>query len=191
MAQPSTFITPEEYLVRERAAPTKSEYYRGEMSALAGATREHILILGNLVYELKGRLMSRDCEVYSNDMRVLISATGLYTYPDVVVVCGEPILADQHMDILTNPLLIIEILSESTQDYDRGGKFHQYMRIPSLQEYLTISQTEMLVDHAVRQPDGGWLVREIGPENPTVSLTSIAIQLDLADIYRKVPLTNS
>ncbi len=186
--QPSTFLTPEEYLKRERAATTRSEYYRGEMFAMAGASRAHNLIVTNLVGELSGYLRARDCELYSNDMRVLISATGLYTYPDVVVVCGKPVLLDQHNDTLTNPLLIIEVLSESTKDYDRGGKFHQYMRIPSMQEYLTVSQTEILVDHAVRQADGGWLVREIGPDSGTVSLSSLSIQLELAEIYRKVPL---
>jgi len=186
--QPSTFLTPEEYLERERAALTKSEYYRGEMFAMAGASREHNLIVTNLVRELSELLRAGDYEVYSNDMRVLISATGLYTYSDVVVVCDKPVLLDQHNDTLSNPLLIIEVLSESTKDYDRGGKFHQYMRIPSMQEYLTVSQTEILVDHAVRQADGGWLVREVGPDNGNLALSSLSIQLELAEIYRKVPL---
>lgn len=188
--QPRTFITPEEYLKQERAAATKSEYYRGEIFAMPGATRPHILIVGNIFYELKSRLMTRDCEVYSNDMRVLVSATGLYTYPDIVVVCGEPVLLDSHHDTLTNPRIIVEVLSESTANYDRGGKFHQYKRLPSLQEYLTVSQDEMLADHAVRQADGSWLIREITPENPTLALTSLAIELNLADVYRKVPLAD-
>ena len=186
--QPSTFLTPEEYLERERAALTKSEYYRGEMFAMAGASREHNLIVTNLVRELSELLRAGDYEVYSNDMRVLISATGLYTYSDVVVVCDKPVLLDQHNDTPSNPLLIIELLSESTKDYDRGGKFHQYMRIPSMQEYLTVSQTEILVDHAVCQADGGWLVREVGPDNGNLALSSLSIQLELAEIYRKVPL---
>lgn len=108
--QPSTFLTPEEYLERERAALTKSEYYRGEMFAMAGASREHNLIVTNLVRELSELLRAGDYEVYSNDMRVLISATGLYTYSDVVVVCDKPVLLDQHNDTLSNPLLIIEVL---------------------------------------------------------------------------------
>jgi Uma2 family endonuclease len=187
----STYITPEEYLARERAAETKSEYYQGKMFAMAGASREHGLIVTNLVRELSNRLLTRDCEVFSNDMRVLIHQTGLHTYPDVVVVCGQPVMQDQHRDVLTNPLILIEVLSESTKDYDRGGKFHQYKSIPSLKEYLTVSQTEMLVDHSVHQPDGGWLTHEIGPQNPSIYLTSLEVQLELADIYRKVSLAAS
>ncbi len=184
--QPSSFISPAEYLVQERAALTKSEYFRGEIFAMAGASEAHNLIVGNLVRVLGNQLRSRDCRVYPSDLRLLVSATGLYTYPDVMVVCGKPVLVDQQGDILTNPVLIIEVLSESTKDYDRGGKFHQYMRIDSLREYLTVSQTEMLVDYSIRQPDGSWLLREIGPASGTVSLESLAIRLDFTDIYEKV-----
>jgi len=185
--QSNTYITPEEYLRIERAAETKSEYYQGKMFAMAGASRSHSLIAGNLFRELGNRLLDRDCEVHATDMRLLVSSAGLYTYPDVMVVCGEPVLADAHNDILTNPCLIIEVLSKSTEDYDRGGKFHQYMRIPSLVEYLTVSQSEMLVDQRIRQPDNSWLTREIGPHQG-LSLPSLGIRLDFADIYRKVPL---
>lgn len=186
-----TFVTPQDYLERERVASAKSEYYKGEMFAMAGATREHILIVGNLVYQIKGQLRKSGCEVYSNDMRVLINATGLFTYPDIVVACGEPVFFDQQLDTLINPRVIMEVLSKSTENYDRGGKFHQYKRIASLREYLTISQTEMLVDHSVRQPDGGWLSHEIGLENPHFSLASCPVKLNLPDIYDEVPLKGS
>ena len=119
-------------------------------------------------------------------MRLLVSDTGLYTYPDVTVVCGEPILADKHGDILTNPLFIIEVLSESTKDYDRGGKFHQYMHIPSLQEYLTVSQTGMQIDQHMRQVDNSWVVRELTPANGKIPLRSLGIELDFTDVYDKV-----
>jgi len=184
--QPNTFITPEEYLLLERAAPTKSEYYRGAMFAMAGTTRAHSLIVSNLVIQIGNRLAARDCEVHSSDLRLLVSETGLYTYPDVMVVCGKPILADQHFDILTNPTLIIEVLSDSTEDYDRGRKFHQYMRIPSLQEYITVSQNERLVGQSMRQPDNGWLVKEIQPDTGKLSLASIGIELTFAEIYNKL-----
>ena len=186
--QTSAFITPEEYLAIERAAPSRSEYHDGQMFAMAGASRAHNLIVTNLVAEFRNRLRSRDCEVYSNDMRIQIASTGLYTYPDVVVVCGKPVLADHHADILTNPLLIIEVLSESTKDYDRGTKFSQYRRIPSLEEYLTVSQTEMLIEQSIRQPDGSWLLRERRPVNGNVPISSLAIELNLADKYDKVEI---
>ena len=119
-------------------------------------------------------------------MRLLVPATGLYTYPDVTVVCDKPVFVDEQTDILTNPLLIIEVLSESTKDYDRGRKFEQYRQIPSFREYLTISQIEMLVEHSVRQPDNSWLLREIRDVSGKVPLASLGIQLTLAEIYDRV-----
>jgi len=184
--QPKPRLTPEEYLATERLAQTKSEYYDGEVFAMAGAGLNHNRIVINLIASLRDGLRGRDCEVLGSDMRLLVSDTGLYTYPDVTVVCGKPILADAQSDILTNPLLIIEVLSESTKDYDRGGKFHQYMRVPSLQEYLTVSQTEMLIDHNVRQADNSWVIREVTPTNGKVPLRSLGVELDFADIYDKV-----
>ncbi len=185
-----TRLTPEEYLVRERLAETKSEYYQGEVFARAAASEKHNVIVTNLVFSLAGSVRQRDCRVYSSDMRLLVSNTGLYTYPDVMVVCGKPVLAEQQGDVLTNPLLIVEVLSESTKDYDRGGKFHQYMRIPSLQEYLTVSQTERLIDQSIRQADNSWLIRKLAPANGNVPLHSLGIELDFADVYDKVAFEN-
>jgi Uma2 family endonuclease len=119
-------------------------------------------------------------------MRLLVNDTALYTYPDVMVVCGKPILADTQGDVLTNPVLIIEVLSESTKDYDRGGKFHQYMRIPSLQEYLTVSQTEMMIDRSVRQGLDSWLIRKFTPANGTVPIECLGVELDFTDVYDKI-----
>jgi len=186
--QPKPRFTPEEYLVRERLAETKSEYYQGGVFAMAGASEKHNLIVANLVSSLVSGLRHRDCRVYPSDMRLLISETGLYTYPDVMVVCGKPVLAETQGDVLTNPLLIIEVLSESTKDYDSGGKFHQYMRIPSLLEYLTVSQTEMLIDQSVRQADNSWLVREVVPDSGNVPVRCLGVELDFADVYDKVDL---
>jgi Uma2 family endonuclease len=118
-------------------------------------------------------------------MRLQVTPTGAYTYPDVVVVCGDPQFADRLADTLLNPALIIEVLSDSTADYDRGGKFHQYMRIPTLREYLTVSQSERLVDLAVRQADDSWVIREIGEDATVVPLGSLGIELQMADIYEK------
>ncbi len=184
--QPKPRLTPEEYLIRERLAETKSEYYHGEVFAMAGASESHNVIVANLVSCLVFNLRQRDCRVYPNDMRLLVSDTGLYTYPDVMVVCGKPVLAEAQGDVLTNPVLIVEVLSESTKDYDRGGKFHQYMRIPSLQEYLTVSQSERLIDRRVRQADESWTIREHFPANGRVPLTCLGVELDFDDVYDKV-----
>ncbi len=184
--QPKPHLTPEEYLASERLAETKSEYYEGEVFAMAGASENHNLIVTNVILSLGTSLRKRDCRVYPGDMRLLVSDSGLYTYPDVMVVCGERIFAETQRDILTNPLLVIEVLSPSTEDYDRGGKFHQYMRIPSLQEYLTVSQTEMLVDQRVRQADNSWVIRELTPANGKIPLRSLGIELDFAEVYDKV-----
>jgi Uma2 family endonuclease len=184
--QPTTFITPEQYLERERAAATKSEYYRGEMFAMAGASVAHNLIVANLVTELNSHLGNRDCLVFPSDMRLLVSASGLYTYPDVMVVCGGIVLADQQGDVLTNPVFIVEVLSESTKDYDRAGKFNQYMGIPTFKEYLTVSQSEKIVDHWVRQTDGSWLYRQVS--TGIVHLSSLEMELSVAAIYNRVKI---
>jgi Uma2 family endonuclease len=184
--QPKPRLTPEEYLVRERLAETKSEYYQGETFAMAGASERHNSIVINLVLSLGASLRQRNCKIYSSDMRLLVNDTALYTYPDVMAVCGKPILADAQGDVLTNPVLIIEVLSESTKDYDRGGKFHQYMRIPSLQEYLTVSQTEMMIDRSVRQGLDSWLIRKFTPANGTVPIECLGVELDFTDVYDKI-----
>jgi Uma2 family endonuclease len=124
----STFITPEEYLARERLAETKSEYYGGEIFAMAGASLAHARIVRNLVQKLGIRLGAGDCEVFSGDLRLHVPSTGLYTYPDVMVICGSPALTDTDFDTVTNPAVVIEVLSESTKDYDRGQTFENYRR---------------------------------------------------------------
>ena len=120
-------ITPEEYLARERQAEQKSEYFNGEIFAMSGASPRHVLIVTNVVAELRGQLKQRPCTAYSTDLRVKVSATGLYTYPDVVVVCGTPQFDAERKDtlLILNPTLIVEVLSDSTEGYDRGGKFEQ------------------------------------------------------------------
>ncbi|MGH8057365.1 MAG: Uma2 family endonuclease, partial [Candidatus Entotheonellia bacterium] len=140
----------------ERTAAYKSEYVRGEVFAMAGASPTHVLMVSNIVAALHGQLRHRPCTVYSTDLRVKVQASGLYTYPDVVVVCGDLQFDDDHQDTLLNPILIIEVLSESTKDYDRGGKFAQYRKIPSFAEYVLVAQDECHVEHFVKQAHGGW-----------------------------------
>ena len=184
----STYITPEEYLARERKAETKSEYFRGEMFAMAGASRRHGLIITNLVRELSQRLRKRECNVYSTDLRVAVSLVGLYTYPDVVIVCGKESFADDQLDTLLNPTIIIEVLSDSTRDYDRGQKFESYRTLPSLKEYLTVAQDKVHVEQWTRQQDQRWLLTEYGDPSAMLSVESIAVELRLSDIYEKVEL---
>ncbi len=191
VSNPKTFLTPEEYLAIERQAEVKSEYWNGEMFAMVGASRKHNLIATNVVIELGLQLKRKPCELYNNDMRVRIPATGLYTYPDVTVVCGEPQFEDQQVDTLLNPLLIVEVLSASTQNYDRGQKFSNYRTIESLAEYLLISQNEYRIEQSVKQADGRWLLTDIRTLEGVVELASIPCQLALREVYDKVSLSDS
>ena len=185
-SQPTTLLTPDEYLERERKAERKSEYFQGEMFLMAGASRWHGLIVTNLVGELHGQLKARPCEVYSSDMRIRVSPSGLYTYPDVMVVCGEVQFADDQKDTLLNPNLIVEVLSDSTRDYDRGRKFQHYRALPSLREYLTIAQDAPHVEHWTRQPEDRWLLTEFSDLSQSVQLTSVSCVLSLTEVYDKV-----
>src|SRR5579864_7307375 len=188
--QPKTFLTPEQYLEIERKAEFKSEYYQGEMFAMAGARSDHNLIVGNLVAFLHPQLRPRPCLTYSSDQRVRVSATGLYTYPDVIVVCGEPQFVDEELDTLTNPTLIIEVLSPSTEAYDRGRKFEHYRSLPSLREYLLVASERIHLDLFKRQSDEEWLLTAAGRPEDTIELSSVACKLTLAEIYLKTTLTS-
>ncbi len=187
-SQPKTYITPEEYLAIERQAEYKSEYFNGEMFAMTGAGERHVLIVTNVVAELRGQLRQRPCTVYSTDLRVRVSPTGLYTYPDVVVVCGQPQFADDQRDTLLNPTLIVEVLSESTKDYDRGGKFEHYRTLVSFSEYVLIAQDRYHVEHFVRQSDNRWLLSETNRLEDTIRLSSVGCDLALAEVYDKVEM---
>jgi Uma2 family endonuclease len=185
-AVPKPLLSEQDYLCRERAADFKSEFHRGEMFAMSGATRPHILIVGNLVAHLKQHLRDSDCEVYSNDMRVKVTATGLYTYPDVVVACGKPQFIDGEFDTLLNPKVLIEVLSESTEAYDRGDKARMYRQIPSLQEYVIVSQSQPLVESYLRQDGEKWLFRAAAAIESDLALDSLGIRIPLSEIYRQV-----
>src|SRR5438105_11912 len=144
------FFTAEQYLALEREADYKSEYVNGQIYAMSGASREHNLIAFNLITALGTQLRGRPCEGYGGDMRVKVSPTGMYTYPDVSVVCGEPHFDDAQLDTLTNPTVIIEVLSPSTELFDRGGKFAHYRTLQSLSDYVLVAQDKMQVEHFVR-----------------------------------------
>ncbi|PYS93824.1 MAG: hypothetical protein DMF64_03405 [Acidobacteria bacterium] len=187
--QAKTYSTPEEYLALERQAESKSEYYDGEIFAMTGASEEHNLITVNVASEFRTQLKKRNCQTYANDMRVKVPATGLYTYPDVIVVCGAAQFEDEHLDTLLNPILLVEVLSKSTARYDRSGKFSDYRPISSFAEYLLVAQDEHRVEHYARQPDARWLLTEYRSLEDVVQLVSIECSLSLKEIYDKVELS--
>jgi Uma2 family endonuclease len=187
-SQAQRHYTPEEYLALERQAQCKSEYYAGEIFAMAGASRWHNLIVANVVGELRSQLKGRPCTTYPSDMRIKISPTGLYTYPDVTVVCGAAQFEDHQQDTLLNPTLIVEVLSESTEAYDRGGKFAHYRKLASLMEYVLITPTKPHIEHYIRQSDNRWLLSEADSLPDTVHLPSIDCHLALAEVYDKVDI---
>ncbi len=188
MALPQTkpFISPEEYLQREREAPYKSEYYAGEMFAMAGGSPTHSLLTLNVGGELRSLLKGNRCAPYDSNLRVFVAADGLYTYPDALVICGPLELVPGHDDMVTNPTLIVEVLSDSTEAYDRGRKFAHYRMLPSFAEYVLISQKEPLVEVFFRQGDGTWQLTPVRGRDATVRLQSLGVELQLVEIYDRV-----
>jgi len=184
---PKTFISEEKYLELDRAAEYRSEYYDGEMFAMAGAGMAHNLIAGNTFASLHGQLRGKPCVALPSDMRTRIGCAARYAYPDVTVICGKPEVLDHRKDILTNPTVIIEVLSPSTADFDRGFKFVAYTAIPSLRQYVLIATDRPSIEVFTRQPDGLWPP----PAKATrlddfIELESVSCRLALADVYDRV-----
>ena len=184
-SDPRPRLSPDEYLALERHTDTKSEYLDGEIFAMAGASRQHNRIVLNVASALDAQLKAKGCEVYASEMRVKIQRTGLYTYPDVIVACGEPRFEDAEVDTLLNPQVILEVLSKSTEDYDRGTKFLQYRALPSLVEYILIAKDRTHVEHHLRQSEG-WLLTETSSREDVLVLPSCGARLALADVYDRV-----
>lgn len=179
------FIPLEHYLASERRASEKHEYLDGLVYMMAGASERHVTINNNTAAELTFQLKRRPCKVYANDLRVK-TPSGLVAYPDVIVVCGEPKLYDDHGDVLLNPTLIVEVLSSSTEAYDRTAKFEHYRSVSTLQEYLLIAQDAPVIERYLRQPDGHWEMTRIDDMTAALALPSIDCTLVLADVYAKV-----
>jgi Uma2 family endonuclease len=175
-----------EYLALERAAPHKSEFRDGRIHAMTDASRKHNLIGVNIARELSAQLKGRPCEAYVNDMRVKARGTGKYHYPDIAVACGRPEFEDEQADTLVNPVVLIEVLSPSTEAYDRGDKFASYRRIPSLHEYLLVAQDQARVERYQRRGEA-WVLTEAEGLDATVNLEAIGCTLALREVYDKVP----
>jgi Uma2 family endonuclease len=174
-----------EYLQRERNALDKHEYRDGEVFLMAGGTGDHSLIVANIIGEFRNRLKGKPCRVYDSNLRIRIPRTVLYTYPDVSIICGprESDPNDPLGETFTNPTLIAEVLSESTEAYDRGEKFDRYRQLDSLQEYVLVSQQTARIETFFRQSEGAWLLTPVSGLNFTAKLQSIEIELPLAEVY--------
>lgn len=183
---PNTSLSVTEYLRLEEAAEFRSEYIDGQMVAMAGGTLNHALISSNLVGELRSRLLEPDCRVFGSDMRIRTSPSGIYTYADAVVGCGRLEVAD---NTLTNPALIAEVLSDSTEAYDRGRKFGWYRQIESLQDYILVDQNKALIEHFHKVRQGDWRMRDYGSLNAAFRIDSLEITIPASEIYRGVELS--
>jgi len=183
---PKHYLTPEEYLHREKDAEFRSEYFRGEMFAMAGASANHNLIVGNCVQTLGQQLKKKPCRVYPSDLKLRIEATGLFTYPDLSVVCGDPQIETNGGDVLLNPVVLVEVLSDSTEAYDRGKKSQHYRTIPSLKHYALIAQDRHSIDCFTRKPDGSWVLTSCHALDEKVELEAIDCQLAITEVFDKV-----
>ena len=187
-ALPIPYLTPEQYLEIEEKADFKSEYWDGQMYAMAGGTPHHADAAGGVLSALMTRLKAKGCGVFGSDLRVRDSYKGLYTYPDVAVVCGEPVLGPQLT--LTNPIVLIEVLSPTTEASDRGFKFERYQHIDTLKEYVLISQEKPRVETYLRQQDGSWRYQSFEGLNSSVAFQSVGVEVPLSEIYDGVMFRN-
>ena len=190
-ALPRKYLTQEEYLAIERAAQWKSEYYQGEMFAMAGTSKEHGTIAYNAAGELHSQLKGRGCRGFIADMRVHVERSGLYTYPDIAIVCGNPEFQDGAFDTLLNPVVIVEILSPSTESYDRGKKFQMYRQLPSLREYILIAQDRPFVDQFIRDDEDRWFVLMTQGLESVLTLQSCGVSIPMSALYENVEFANS
>ncbi len=187
-AQPKPLLSPEQYLQLERQSDVRHEFHGGELFAMSGGTLNHSAIALNLGAELRLKLRDLPCRVFSSDLRIKIEATGLYTYPDLSVVCGVPLLEGDRKDTLLNPRVIVEVLSPSTEAYDRGKKFENYRTIPSLQEYLLVATDAPAIERFTRQSDGSWNLTVAKGPLARMPVASLQCELELAEVYAKVGL---
>lgn len=185
-AQVQPRLTPEQYLELDRQSEIRNEYYDGRMFAMSGGKFNHARITANLSGDLRYALKKTPCGVASSDLRIRIAPDGLYTYPDITVVCGEPEFHDDKNDTLVNPILVVEVLSPSTEAYDRGFKAGQYRQMASLKEYALVSQFEARIEVFRRQESGAWLLWEYAGMDAACHFASVRCDIALADIYENI-----
>jgi len=184
-SNPITKISAEEYLALDRAAEFRSEFLDGEIVAMSGGSMRHSALQINLVVAVQTALRGGACQCFSSDLRVRVSPR-MYTYPDLTVVCGKPNLADERQDILLNPTVIFEVLSPSTENYDRGIKLQRYRSIDSLQDYILVAQDQARVEQYTRGEANTWTFRDYQGADAILAITSIGVSLPLAGIYERV-----
>ncbi|MCI0514230.1 Uma2 family endonuclease [candidate division KSB1 bacterium] len=180
------YYSVEEYLALEETAEFKSEFYQGEMFAMAGGTIDHNLIIGNIHANLYQTLRNRPCFVFLNDVRLWVEEKDLFTYPDIMIICGKLEFYPGRNDTITNPLVIFEVLSDTTKNYDRGEKFVFYRTIPTFKEYVLIEQSRMHVEHFYIGEPGNWILSEYNQPEAFLKLQQIDFQISLAEIYQRV-----
>jgi len=178
--------TEEEYLEMEEKSLEKHEFYKGEIFAMAGASIPHNQIVRNALISIGNYLNEKKCQIFPSDLKIHSVGNSLYTYPDLSIICGKIETLGKNKSVVTNPSVLIEVLSKSTQDYDRGGKFKLYRDIPSLKEYILISSFQTQVEKYERQQDGKWLFQEYKSENELLKITSIDFEILVKDFYRNV-----
>lgn len=184
--QQNPFMTEAQYLEFERASEIKHEYFKGEVFAMAGASEEHDSICMNIATTLLPQIRKNGCKVHSSDMRLKILATGLFTYPDLTIYCGDLVFTGDKPDTLTNPTIIFEVLSPSTEIHDRNAKFRHYQQIPSLQEYVLMAQDRPRIERFLRQNDRTWLYVDVNGLDSTIEFPTVRAMLALADAYEQV-----
>ena len=187
-SNPITKLTEQEYLAIDRAAEVRSEFFDGEMWAMSGGSMRHSRLAMNISGELYNALRGTNCQAFTSDLRVRVMPRRMYAYPDVTVVCGKPLLADDRQDILLNPTVIFEVLSPATEKYDRGTKFRYYLTIDSLKDYILVDQFAMRVEQYTRGTEGAWTFRAYQQPEEAVKIDSIGVSLPLARIYDRVEL---
>ena len=180
------YLSAEEYLEAERKAQQKNELMNGKIITMTGASLRHNQIVSNLIRDIAGFLKGKSCNVYPSDLRVNIPLTNSFTYPDLTIVCGKPELLDENFDTLLNPSVIIEVLSPSTESYDRGNKFFTYQQILSLKEYILVSSTTVQIQTIIKKDDGLWKFETITSKAASITINSIELQILVKDIYDEV-----
>lgn len=192
MGLPETvYISEKDYLDTERLALGKQEYYKGEIFAMGGASISHNKIAINCTTDISNKLKGKKCQPFGSDLRIHIPKNTLFTYPDISIICGKIETTDDIFDTVTNPSVIIEILSPSTRNYDKGEKFTLYREIDSLQEYILIDSERIMVEKFIRNADNSWQLTEYKSIEQSFSITTVSIEMKLTDIYEGLEITKT